>query len=123
VRATAPAVKSRARTRVKGTIPDRPELKTGIHGVPMTDASDGAGGLERRGFIQVAPAGTGLAGGLAAALAQPSQTLADITRQPSPSVADELNTADIIVETLIVWRATEALGENSPPTCTVRSCG
>src|SRR5580704_15727307 len=73
----------------------------------MNDASRG---LDRRGFIQLAAAGAGLAGGLAAAGAQPSQTNADITRQPSPSFADDPNTADIVVETLIAWGATHAFG-------------
>jgi hypothetical protein len=109
-------------TRVKGTIPDHAELKTGIHGVPMTDASDGASGLDRRGFIQLAAAAAGLAGGRGAAPAQPSETLGDITRQPSPSFADELNTADINVETLIASDAFLAFGENLPPNCNARSC-
>ena len=51
----------------------------------MTDASGGADGLDRRGFIQLAAAGPGLAGGIRAAVAQGSETTADITRQPSPS--------------------------------------
>jgi hypothetical protein len=89
----------------------------------MTDASEGASGLDRRGFTQLAAAGAGLAGGLGAALAQSSQTLADMTRQPRPSFADELNTADSIFETLIAWGATRAFGENLPPNCNVRSCG
>ena len=77
----------------------------------MSDSNRGNGGLDRRGFIQLAAAGAGLAGGLrAAAVAQPAETLANITRQPSPSFADELNTADIVVETLIAWGATHAFG-------------
>ena len=80
----------------------------------MTDASDGASGLDRRGFIQLAAAAAGLAGGRGAALAQPSETLGDITRQPSPSFADALNTADIIVETLIAWGATQAFEGVTP---------
>jgi hypothetical protein len=89
----------------------------------MTDASDGASGLDRRGFTELAAAGAGLAGGLGAALAQPSQTLADMTRQPSPSFADELHTVHTIFETPIGWGATRAFGENLPPNCNVRSCG
>jgi pyruvate dehydrogenase (quinone) len=73
----------------------------------MNDASRG---VDRRGFIQLAAAGAGLVGGMAAAVAQPSQTASDITRQPSPSFADDQNTADIVVETLIAWGATHAFG-------------
>jgi hypothetical protein len=92
----------------KGTIPDHPELKTGVHGVSMKDASGGVSGLDRRGSIQLAAAGAGLAGGCGAALKEPSETRADITRQPSPSFTEEINTADIVVETLIACGATQA---------------
>jgi hypothetical protein len=49
----------------------------------MRDIS-GVGALDRRGFIQLAAAGAGLAGGYSAAVAHPSESLADITRQPNP---------------------------------------
>jgi pyruvate dehydrogenase (quinone)/pyruvate decarboxylase len=75
----------------------------------MTDSN--RGGLDRRGFMQLAAAGAGLAGGLSAqVVGQPAETLAHITRQPSPSFAEDLNTADIVVETLIAWGATHAFG-------------
>jgi pyruvate dehydrogenase (quinone)/pyruvate decarboxylase len=75
----------------------------------MKDIS-GAGGLDRRGFIQLAAAGAGLAAGVSAVVAQPSESLTDITRQPNPSFGDDLNTADIVVETLIAWGATNVFG-------------
>src|ERR1700683_1319423 len=77
--------------------------------VPMTEQTSG-GALDRRGFIQLAAAGAGLAGGLRAADAQISETQAGITSQPNPTFGDELNTADIIVETLIAWGARYAFG-------------
>jgi pyruvate dehydrogenase (quinone) len=76
----------------------------------MTDASSGSGGFDRRGFMQLAAARAGLAGGLRGALAQRSETVPDITRQPTPSFAYDLNIADIGVETPISWGATQALG-------------
>jgi pyruvate dehydrogenase (quinone)/pyruvate decarboxylase len=75
----------------------------------MTERSPG-GALDRRGFIQLAAAGAGLAGGLRAAVSQPSESSADITRQPNPAFGDDLTTADIIVETLIAWGATYVFG-------------
>src|SRR3984885_8006021 len=75
----------------------------------MTEQSSG-GALDRRGFIQLAAAGAGLVGGLKKGFAQKSETQAAITPQPSPAFGDELNTADIIVETLIAWGATCAFG-------------
>jgi len=75
----------------------------------MGDIS-GVGALDRRGFVQLAAAGAGLAAAYSAAVAQPSESLADITRQPSPSFGDDLNTADIVVETLIAWGATHVFG-------------
>jgi hypothetical protein len=76
----------------------------------MTDASAGSGAFDRRGFIQLAAAGAGLAGAMRAASAPRSERLADITPQPNPSFADDYNTADILVETLIAWWATHAFG-------------
>src|ERR1700689_4518683 len=61
--------------------------------------------------MQLAAAGAGLAGGLSTqVIGQPAETVAHITRQPSPSFADDPNTADIVVETLIAWGATHAFG-------------
>jgi thiamine pyrophosphate-dependent acetolactate synthase large subunit-like protein len=75
----------------------------------MTEQSPG-GALDRRGFIQLAAAGAGLAEGLRAAVSQTSESSANITRQPNPAFGDDLTTADIIVETLIAWGATFAFG-------------
>lgn len=44
------------------------------------------------------------------ASAQPTETQSDITRQPAPSFADDLTTADILIETIIAWGATHAFG-------------
>jgi len=76
----------------------------------MTDAPGRSGGLDRRGFMQLAAAGAGMSGAVKAALAAPSETSGALTRQPSPSFTDDLNTADIVVETLIAWGATHAFG-------------
>jgi pyruvate dehydrogenase (quinone) len=65
---------------------------------------------DRRGFFQVA-AGVGIAAasprGAAAAV---SETEPKITAQPTPSPSDDMNTADILVETLIDWGATHVFG-------------
>jgi thiamine pyrophosphate-dependent acetolactate synthase large subunit-like protein len=71
--------------------------------------------LHRRGFFQVAAGGAGLAvaavsGAGAAAPGVPSETGANIVTQPSPAFGQDLNTADIIVETLIAWGATHVFG-------------
>ncbi|MBV9859080.1 MAG: pyruvate oxidase [Alphaproteobacteria bacterium] len=55
-------------------------------------------------------AGAGAARSFAAAAAERSETAADIVRQPSPDFADDPNTAEIVVETLIAWGATHAFG-------------
>jgi hypothetical protein len=49
----------------------------------MKDTS-GVGGLDRRGFIQLAAAGAGLVAEVAAAFAQPSESLAGLTRRLRP---------------------------------------
>jgi hypothetical protein len=49
----------------------------------MRDTSD-VGGLDRRGFIQLAAAGAGVAAGVSAAFAQPSEGLAGLTRRFRP---------------------------------------
>ncbi len=49
----------------------------------MIDTPTGVGSVDRRGFIQLAAAGAGLAGGLSAAVAQRSESLADITAGPA----------------------------------------
>jgi pyruvate dehydrogenase (quinone) len=85
------------------------------------DTTSRATGVKRRAFMQMTAAGAALAGSVAgvagtakaqsvAATAAPSETQADITRQPAPDFADDLNTSDIIVETLIAWGATHVFG-------------
>jgi hypothetical protein len=70
-----------------GTTTEGPELKSEPAAeFLMNDTSSGVGGLDRRGFIQLAAAGGALAGGLSTAVAQPSESLADITRQPNPEL-------------------------------------
>ncbi len=72
-----------------------------------------ASGWDRRGFFQVAAAGLVAASGTAAAessLAQPTESGAAVTPQPTAPSADDLNTSDIIVETLINWGATHVFG-------------
>jgi pyruvate dehydrogenase (quinone)/pyruvate decarboxylase len=73
----------------------------------------GRGGLDRRDFFQLAAAAgvaTGTLGEGAAAAERPSERAADITAQPEPSFADDPNTADILIETVIAWGATCAFG-------------
>ena len=72
-------------------------------------ASGSEGGLDRRGFFQLAAA-AGALGAASTAAAQPSEDRADLKPQPAPSFADDPDTADIIVETLIAWGATHAFG-------------
>jgi pyruvate dehydrogenase (quinone)/pyruvate decarboxylase len=66
----------------------------------------------RRELFQWAAAGTaGIAtwpGGTAAYAA--SEDVAEVVPQPAPNFANDLNTADIIVETLVAWGATHAFG-------------
>ena len=68
-----------------------------------------ANGIDRRGFIQLAAAGAALTGNYGAA-AEPSETATAITRQPAPEFSGDLNTADILIETLIAWGATHVFG-------------
>jgi pyruvate dehydrogenase (quinone) len=66
----------------------------------------------RRSFLQIAAAGLGAAAGAnGTAMAGPSEQAPDVASQPTPvNFGDDLNTADIIVETLISWGATHAFG-------------
>jgi pyruvate dehydrogenase (quinone) len=66
----------------------------------------------RRNFLQMVGAGAGLASvaTATAAGASPSETVPNAVTQPSPEFGPELNTSDIIVETLIAWGATHAFG-------------
>jgi pyruvate dehydrogenase (quinone)/pyruvate decarboxylase len=75
----------------------------------MSKAAKGAG-IARRSFVQLAGAigAAGFAGRRAAAAA--SETQADVTPQPILSPSPEMNTSDILVETLIAWGAPFVFG-------------
>jgi pyruvate dehydrogenase (quinone) len=65
----------------------------------------------RRNFLQIAAAGLGAAGANGMAMAGPSEQAPNVVSQPAPAnLGDDLNTADIIVDTLIAWGATHAFG-------------
>jgi pyruvate dehydrogenase (quinone) len=64
---------------------------------------------DRRNFFQIA-AGVGVAAASSRAAGAVSETEPKITVQPSPSPSDDMNTADILVETLIDWGATHVFG-------------
>jgi pyruvate dehydrogenase (quinone) len=72
--------------------------------------------LNRRQLVQWAAAGGWEIGLTALAGAGPAQALSaaeytsHVVKQPAPSFADDLTTADIVVETLIAWGATHAFG-------------
>jgi pyruvate dehydrogenase (quinone) len=78
----------------------------------MSPTSPDKSAVGRRNFLQMVAAGAGVAStvGASAALSAASETSPNIERQPSPDFGPELNTADIIVETLIAWGATHAFG-------------
>src|ERR1700683_3754814 len=68
-------------------------------------------GWDRRDFFQAAAAaGLVAAASRTAAATQPSETEADIIPQPGPSPDGDLNTSDILVETVIGWGATHVFG-------------
>ena len=78
----------------------------------MSNAAKGAG-IARRNFVQLAGAigaagVASLAGPQAAAAA--SETQADVTPQPILPPSPEMNTSDILVETLIAWGAPFVFG-------------
>jgi pyruvate dehydrogenase (quinone)/pyruvate decarboxylase len=75
----------------------------------MSKAAKGAG-IARRSFVQLAGAigAAGFAGRRAAAAA--AETQADVTPQPILSPSPEMNTSDILVETLIAWGAPFVFG-------------
>jgi pyruvate dehydrogenase (quinone) len=68
-------------------------------------------GWDRRNFFQVAAA-AGLVATAARAVsaAQSTETQADVTAQPTPAAGADMNTSDILVETLIEWGATHVFG-------------
>jgi len=65
-------------------------------------------GLGRRDFLELAGA-AGL-GVITQAQAAPSETAANVEPQPTPRPSEDANTADILVETLIAWRAPFVFG-------------
>ena len=73
--------------------------------------SNKTSGWDRRDFFQVAAAaGLAAAAPRAASAAQPSETEADVVRQPTPMPGADMTTSDILVETLIDWGATHVFG-------------
>jgi pyruvate dehydrogenase (quinone) len=73
--------------------------------------SDKISGWGRRDFFQVAAAaGFVAAAPRAASAAQPSETEANVTPQPTLQPGADTNTSDIVVETLIDWGATHVFG-------------
>ena|ERR1700722_11498210 len=75
----------------------------------MTDGS--AAAWDRRNFFQVAAAaGLSVMTPTAAVAAEPSETVSNVTPQPTSSPPENLNTSDLLVETLIDWGATHVFG-------------
>jgi pyruvate dehydrogenase (quinone) len=74
-------------------------------------SSNKVSGWDRRGFFQAAAA-VGLAASAprAASAAQRSETEADVTPKPTPDSRADINTSDILVETMIDWGATHVFG-------------
>jgi pyruvate dehydrogenase (quinone) len=68
-------------------------------------------GWDRRDFFQVAAAaGLVAAASRTASAAQPSETEASVAPQPTPAPGVDMNTSDILVETMIDWGATHVFG-------------
>lgn len=66
---------------------------------------------DRRDFFQVAAAAGFLAATPGTAVvAQPLETKANIAKRPAPAPDPDMNTSDILVETLIDWRVTHVFG-------------
>ncbi|MFL6605000.1 MAG: thiamine pyrophosphate-dependent enzyme [Steroidobacteraceae bacterium] len=66
--------------------------------------------LDRREFLQFTTGGVAVLGSASAAAQQASEEGSMLQQQPAPSFGEDLNTADIVVETLIGWGATHAFG-------------
>jgi pyruvate dehydrogenase (quinone) len=66
--------------------------------------------MDRRQFMQIGAAGLALAGGVSVSQAQPAENSSRIASQPAPDFSGDLNTSDIVVETLIAWGATHVFG-------------
>jgi pyruvate dehydrogenase (quinone) len=74
-------------------------------------SSSKVSGWDRRGFFQAAAAvGLAATAPRAASAAQRSETEADVTPQPTPDSEADINTSDILVETMIDWGATHVFG-------------
>jgi pyruvate dehydrogenase (quinone)/pyruvate decarboxylase len=70
-----------------------------------------ASGWDRRDFFQVAAAaGLVAAAPRTASAAQLSEAEADIAPQPAPAPSAEMNTSDMLIETMIDWGATHVFG-------------
>ena len=68
-------------------------------------------GWDRRNFFQVAAAaGLAATAPYSGSAAQPSETEADVARQPTPMPSADVTTADVLVETLVNWGATHVFG-------------
>jgi pyruvate dehydrogenase (quinone) len=76
----------------------------------MTGPFFGQPSIGRRGFLGMAAAGAAVTTASLGAKASPSEAAPNIVAQPSPEFGSDVNTADIIVETLIAWGATHAFG-------------
>jgi pyruvate dehydrogenase (quinone) len=76
----------------------------------MTGPFFGHPSIGRRGFLGMAAAGAAVTTASLGAKASPSEAAPNIVAQPSPEFGSDVNTADIIVETLIAWGATHAFG-------------
>jgi pyruvate dehydrogenase (quinone) len=74
-------------------------------------SSNRVSGWDRRGFFQVAAAaGLAATAPRVASAAQPSETVPDVTPQPTPTAGADMTTSDILVEALIDWGATHVFG-------------
>jgi pyruvate dehydrogenase (quinone) len=71
--------------------------------------SSGASSIGRRGFFQIAGA-AGLIGATPPRLMAQSETAGRVEAQPAPQTESDLNTSDLLVETLVAWGATHAFG-------------
>jgi Thiamine pyrophosphate enzyme, N-terminal TPP binding domain len=72
--------------------------------------SNRAFGWGRRDFLQVAAAAGFAVSARGGAATETSETEAHITPQPTPPPEGDVNTSDILVETLIDWGATHVFG-------------
>jgi pyruvate dehydrogenase (quinone) len=67
-------------------------------------------GWGRRDFLRVAAAAGFVGSARGGATTEMSETEAHVTAQPTPWPDGDLNTADILVESLINWGATHVFG-------------